>query len=344
MAVQQFDADTLTETNFYGIQIEESNLNLLEIDTFNRVYAVEYDTPNTISIYDSAGSLIGSLDCGEMVQGIQILGDTLFIFLQETCMTVSLDDNLPQVLQPAFSYSTSACPLYMLDETTYIDSTGFIYSTSGNILFDTEQKAIHPNLIKLYGDILYWGTKDAAVFRCDLSDSTLARLELFGTLKAISDTSAILLQDGTFYQVPYDEFIPVELPDPTPSPIPPLPPENPEISIENTYLYASAGTTAATLKSALSPSEIQVYNTAMHTVSGKLRTGWIATIDGTLYTIIVPGDINASGTVNSADLRVLQSLLAENHTVADTQRLAADLNKNGSIDTADLVLCVKQIS
>ena len=57
-----------------------------------------------------------------------------------------------------------------------------------------------------------------------------------------------------------------------------------------------------------------------------------------LYTVIVPGDINASGTVNTADMRLLQRVLVGETELTDTAALAADLNENGRPDAADLVL------
>ena len=63
-----------------------------------------------------------------------------------------------------------------------------------------------------------------------------------------------------------------------------------------------------------------------------------ALIDDELYTVIVPGDINASGTVNTADMRLLQRVLVGETELTDTAALATDLNENGRPDAADLVL------
>ena len=71
---------------------------------------------------------------------------------------------------------------------------------------------------------------------------------------------------------------------------------------------------------------------------GQLKTGMSVLIDDELYTVIVPGDINASGTVNTADMRLLQRVLVGETELTDTAALAADLNENGRPDAADLVL------
>lgn len=81
-----------------------------------------------------------------------------------------------------------------------------------------------------------------------------------------------------------------------------------------------------------------MYTSSSAAVSGRLKTGMSVLIDDELYTVIVPGDINASGTVNTADMRLLQRVLVGETELTDTAALAADLNENGRPDAADLVL------
>ena len=79
-----------------------------------------------------------------------------------------------------------------------------------------------------------------------------------------------------------------------------------------------------------------MYTSSSAAASGRLKTGMSVLIDDKLYTVIVPGDINASGTVNTADMRLLQRVLVGETELTDTAALAADLN--GRPDAADLVL------
>ena len=83
---------------------------------------------------------------------------------------------------------------------------------------------------------------------------------------------------------------------------------------------------------------MEVYTSSSAAASGRLKTGMSVLIDDKLYTVIVPGDINASGTVNTADMRLLQCVLVGETELTDTAALAADLNENGRPDAADLVL------
>lgn len=69
----------------------------------------------------------------------------------------------------------------------------------------------------------------------------------------------------------------------------------------------------------------------------------ILSLDGTLYTVAVRGDVSGSGTVNSADVRLLQQYLAGDKELGAAACLAADLNGDGEATAADLVLLAAQI-
>ena len=121
-------------------------------------------------------------------------------------------------------------------------------------------------------------------------------------------------------------------------------PERVEVAFSGTYLIVPAGTTAARLRDALAPADVEVYTKNMSAAAGKLKTDQIAMVDGDLYTVIVPGDLNASGTVNTADLRLFQRVLAGDAALDDAAAFAADLNGDGTADAADLVLLSARIA
>lgn len=134
---------------------------------------------------------------------------------------------------------------------------------------------------------------------------------------------------------------PSTTPKPTGTPKPAATPDPDVIAklrIVGHVLYAQPGVTAAKLRAAFPQAEVDVYTASSAPASGRLKTGMSALIDDTLYTVIVPGDINGSGTVNTADLRLLQRVLVGETELNDTAALAADLNENGRPDAADLVL------
>ena len=134
---------------------------------------------------------------------------------------------------------------------------------------------------------------------------------------------------------------PSTTPKPTAAPKPtttPDPDVTAKLRVSGHILYAEPGVTAAKLRAAFPQAEVEVYTSSSAAASGRLKTGMSVLIDDKLYTVIVPGDINASGTVNTADMRLLQRVLVGETELTDTAALAADLNENGRPDAADLVL------
>lgn len=77
--------------------------------------------------------------------------------------------------------------------------------------------------------------------------------------------------------------------------------------------------------------------------SGKLKTGYSALIQNGEYKIAIRGDVNSSGTLNTADTDELMKALAGSITLSDCCQKAADYNFDGSADTKDLVLIGKKI-
>ena len=81
---------------------------------------------------------------------------------------------------------------------------------------------------------------------------------------------------------------------------------------------------------------------------GNLGTSYTVAleIDGSIVdklTIIVKGDINGTGTVNSRDVQLLYDQLNGSETLSDIQLLACDMNSDELIDTSDLLLLKQQI-
>ena len=165
-----------------------------------------------------------------------------------------------------------------------------------------------------------------------------------GILKALTATAAVTYRDGAFYRTPYGEFAARPTPTPTASASPtPSPAPDSGLTFRDGCLFAPEGMTCAGLRDVLAPREAQIYTENMAPASGRLKTGLTALVDGTPYTVVVPGDINGSGTVNSADLRLLQRHLADDEPLDSDALFAADLNADGVADAADLVLLSARI-
>lgn len=123
------------------------------------------------------------------------------------------------------------------------------------------------------------------------------------------------------------------------------------IDRSNNTIYLPPSTTFAVLRDSLNSTKdtIIMKNLSGTTInSGNLGTGYTVAlqIDGLIVdklTIIIKGDINGTGTVNSRDVQLLYDQLNGSEILSDTQLLACDINSDELINTSDLLLLKQQI-
>lgn len=346
VAIRRFSADTLEAStslpDIVPLDIPGDDLYAFETDRFGRLYAVLFSEPNEILVFDAAGSYTGSLLYAEPVLGLQVLDDTLCVFFETRGERLALDAAFPQVGQHPFSYAADRA-YRMLSDDLYVDGQGNVCRTDGAVLLRTEIQLPHM-LTALSGDRFFWAPDTRLISVASLTDTSVVQYAVDGTLEALTADAMLLRRDNAFYCASYSDFTPSTVPTATASPTP-EPSAEPEGAVfRGSMLLVPEGTTAAQLRNLLAPADVQVYTKTMATASGKLKTGYTAAIDGALYTVIVPGDLNASGTVNTADLRLFQRFLVGDTVLDDDACQAADLNGDGSADAADLVLFAERIA
>lgn len=369
--IQRFDGDTLTETDLTALDIPMRDVRALEADSFGRMYAVLESDTSAVVVFDATGGQATTLDYGEEIFGIQVLDDTLYVFCSEQADAVPLNSALPALGGETFRYDAPARPLHMLDSDVYTGMQGDVYRAStGEQLLETGTVPILPLLTRLAGENLLWTDDRERILCCDLNDSILYFHPIQGAAEAITASAAISRVNGCFGVTRFGVFEPVPTPTPEPTaeptqtpkptatakptptarptptasaeptPVPPIDelplPEG--MALEGSLLFAPEGTTTAQLKVIFAPYDVATYTPQMTPVSSKLRTGRFAVIDGTTYTVIVRGDLNASGTINTADLQLLQRVLAGISALDESAARAADLNNDGLLDASDAVL------
>ena len=356
LAVERFSAETLEETDLFALPVT-SGLRFAESDSAGRLYAVTYGAPSTLQVFDAAGEPLTEFIFEDKIFGIQTVDSTLYVLLSESAVQMSLAGKVPTLSGTAFTYAPAARPYKLLGSDVYVNMQGEVRLFSGE---EWAEDTIVTEAV-LSGDMLYWLSDTSEVSRVRRGD----KAELFtlsGEAAALTANAAIIWQNGALCRESFGTFV---QPTPTPSPIPtptpeptatpkpsttPKPPATPKptatpdpdvtakLRVSGHILYAEPGVTAAKLRAAFPQAEVEVYTSSSAAASGRLKTGMSVLIDDKLYTVIVPGDINASGTVNTADMRLLQRVLVGETELTDTAALAADLNENGRPDAADLVL------
>lgn len=368
LAVERFSAETLEETDLFALPVT-SGLRFAESDSAGRLYTVTYGAPSTLQVFDAAGEPLTEFIFEDRIFGIQTVDSTLYVLLSESAVQISLAGNVPTLSGTAFTYVPAARPYKLLGSDVYVNMQGEVRLFSGE---EWAEDTIVTEAV-LSGDMLYWLSDTSEVSRVCRGDKA-EFFTLSGEAAALTANAAIIWQNGALCRESFGTFV---QPTPTPSPIPTPTPEptatpkpsktpkptatpkpsmtpkptatpkpaatpDPDVTaklrVSGHILYAEPGVTAAKLRAAFPQAEVEVYTSSSAAASGRLKTGMSAMIDDKLYTVIVPGDINASGTVNTADMRLLQRVLVGETELTDTAALAADLNENGRPDAADLVL------
>ena len=368
LAVERFSAETLEETDLFALSVT-SGLRFAESDSAGRLYAVTYGAPSTLQVFDAAGEPLTEFIFEDKIFGIQTVDSTLYVLLSESAVQISLAGNVPTLSGTAFTYAPAARPYKLLGSDVYVNMQGEVRLFSGE---EWAEDTIVTEAV-LSGDMLYWLSDTSEVSRVCRGDKA-EFFTLSGEAAALTANAAIIWQNGVLCRESFGTFV---QPTPTPSPIPTPTPEptatpkpsktpkptatpkssttpkpaatpkptatpDPDVTaklrVSGHILYAEPGVTAAKLRAAFPQAEVEVYTSSSAAASGRLKTGMSVLIDDKLYTVIVPGDINASGTVNTADMRLLQRVLVGETELTDTAALAADLNENGRPDAADLVL------
>lgn len=356
LAVERFSAETLEETDLFALSVT-SGLRFAESDSAGRLYAVTYGAPSTLQVFDAAGEPLTEFIFEDKIFGIQTVDSTLYVLLSESAVQISLAGNVPTLSGTAFTYAPAARPYKLLGSDVYVNMQGEVRLFSGE---EWAEDTIVTEAV-LSGDMLYWLSDTSEVSRVRRGDKA-EFFTLSGEAAALTANAAIIWQNGALCRESFGTFV---QPTPTPSPIPTPTPEptatpkpsktpkptatpkpsttpDPDVTaklrVSGHILYAEPGVTAAKLRAAFPQAEVEVYTSSSAAASGRLKTGMSVLIDDELYTVIVPGDINASGTVNTADMRLLQRVLVGETELTDTAALAADLNENGRPDAADLVL------
>ena len=368
LAVERFSAETLEETGLFALPVT-SGLRFAESDSAGRLYAVTYGAPSTLQVFDAAGEPLTEFIFEDKIFGIQTVDGTLYVLLSESAVQISLAGNVPTLSGTAFTYAPAARPYKLLGSDVYVNMQGEVRLFSGE---EWAEDTIVTEAV-LSGDMLYWLSDTSEVSRVCRGDKA-EFFTLSGEAAALTANAAIIWQNGALCREAFGTFV---QPTPTPSPIPTPTPEptatpkpsktpkptatpkpsttpkptaapkptatpDPDVTaklrVSGHILYAEPGVTAAKLRAAFPQAEVEVYTSSSAAASGRLKTGMSVLIDDELYTVIVPGDINASGTVNTVDMRLLQRVLVGETELTDTAALAADLNENGRPAAADLVL------
>lgn len=226
-------------------------------------------------------------------------------------------------------------PYHLLGDGRLVDRDGVVYQWEETVLKPVFQC---PDIIdslfsfcpdrenclivsKTGGGISCYGSKGESLGSCRLEQTAAAVCGAGGLYRR---------EDGLYYSA--FSFSP---PSPSLSPSPTPEPENPPVKAEGNFILMPAGATADQLRELFKPEAVIIRDLNGDPLThGRLATGMTAGD----WVLVIEGDCNGTGTVNTADLREALSLSLRPAQPEDPCYRAADLNGDGTVDTQDLLL------
>ena len=85
-------------------------------------------------------------------------------------------------------------------------------------------------------------------------------------------------------------------------------------------------------------------NISASSVSGKLQTNGKVTIGNDSFTVVMLGDVNGDGKINSADLLKMVNHLNGSSKLSSNYKISADINSDGKVNSADLLKIVNHLN
>lgn len=356
----QLSLSDLNERQVLNLGFPSESLSLLDGDENGNLYLSPVGNENMLLGFSADNEFLGEWSFPDNLIFLQIRADTLFAY-------TDVGQWISAPLSDLSALTCAALPVRpgrILTEQYLLDADGMVRDYTDPDFPALYACPVPPSSYSFHTmdgqNRLIWADNAEMIQRADpAEDGESYRIE--GSVQAVSAQSAIVQQDSRLCYVRLDSFEPVppeeenspSEPESEPEPEPDPKPggetgENarPEWLTQNgEYLYAPAGKTIKNLRDAFAPLPITVAReTGELLPGGTLRTGFqISGGDGQSFTLIIPGDCNGSGTVNSADIKEAQKMLLGVSSCSWPCFMAADLDGDGEITTADLVLLSARI-
>lgn len=375
--IHQLDIQTLTEVNQVHLGMSLQDILLFDFDAAGNSYLLTYFDTCTLMMMDSSGMFLGEIAYEKPISFLQIKDETLYVYSGENqTLTISTLNNS----QLQREIQMPAKPFHILNFHWLITLDGEILDYSKDILSSpfTFPDQLHPFSFDVSEETqkIIWIENPQRAVHYDIKNDITSVYEIDSySFYALAHHAAITGKDGLVYHTKLDSFEEKPIPTPSPTPLPiqtpaatqkptPTPAKTPKPTPEPTtkpnidelvlpewakkrenILFIPQGKTVKTIKDAFSPFTVTLYNhDNLPITAGTIRTGYAVTIENEKpYYFVVPGDCNASGTVNRADIIRVQNHLLGTEPLEDIYFIAADLDNNQIINTTDLILLSKLI-
>lgn len=330
----------------YTLSLPAGSVLAMAVDGSNRVWI---SSGHTLTVFGSGGKQLAIYDLPSPARSLCVAEGVLFAFCPESGVLAADTSSVPDGLY-GMGYS-GTLPMVSLGDGYFQDASGnFCYYGSGEISY-AGASGLPPRYTYLAsaavsGEYAVFGEGTNTITVCDLwSGETQGHCTVPGTILAMAGDAVLLRTDENEIGVAFLDYDSETEPEPPASSEEEssVPGENdfPEgVYRRGDYLEVRVGITVSQLKK--SESVTKVWDASGEEASGACRTGMSAKLNnGETLPIVVPGDANGSGTVNSADIRAVQQAILGEAELSGVYEIAADVDRNGRVDTHDLLLIIR---
>lgn len=365
LSVEGFNKD-LEKQGTYDPPLLREEILLFDYTSQGTVYIVPKADPSTLTLYKLGNSMWTKTFPGK-ITWMEVAPDgSLWLYAGDILYRGG--SLAPDSLEPV----TGGAPRQAVSSDAYIGEDGFLWRVKDGQAEPALEGPFSPFLCcACEGGLLHAGS-GGLVTRRLWDGSAAGTCRVAGEVVALTEKSVLYRADGQVFcaalsfredeptpsTVPSPSLQPEESASPEPSqpeePVSPGPsispsslpspspsPGLPDVDLpgfRDGYMFVSESMTLTRLRELFKPQELSLYTASGKPVAeGRLATGMRAVLDQE-YLLVVRGDCDGSGAVNSRDvLRGQEILLQGSGSTQEVFFLAADVDSDGEVTTNDLL-------
>ena len=328
---EEYDLDSGEILCSYEIPASPSRITFISCDGQGNSYLVTSDQPSVLLKYGPAGQLACYYLEGE-ISFLDVWDDTVWLYQDGFLLRFHTDETPDQRER----VSTPYIPAKVLDSDLYVEVEGGFCRSDGSLLLET---GIRPDVSSAPLPVkqlhcsdengnLYYASANSELIVEDYWGDMTGAYPLDGMVVGVNANGALLYEEGFLLYAPY-RLLPQEDPPEESTSLPE------GILAVGSYLLVNQGKTVSAMGELLGT---DLYLDGEKVTSGLCRTGMEVEYQQENYILCVMGDVNGTGTVNSADIRLVQKHLTGESLLDGAFAFAADISRNGSIGCEDLAL------
>lgn len=333
------EKDSLLQVSAFSPGLEEAGSNIVflpadslamaQCSPLGTVYCVAFDAPSLLQCFAWDGQE-GGRDFGQPIEGLWFTpGGQLWVRAGGQAYVGEGED-----LQCLGPVDCPSPPIGVVGEGVFCCEAGSLWQLHDGGAQLLMQGGFAPNLCWAGPQGVLWAQEATRVARLGLDGSAGGSCQVAGELLALTEASALYIGENGLYCAVHSLFSqepPVSSQPGESQPEGPLPSWIPVY--QEGYMVVPPGALAEELRRLLYPQELDIFTVEGEPVqSGPLATGMRAGE----WQVVALGDCDGDGRTTRRDVEMAQAMLLEG-SPEELPLLAADMDGDGSLTTADLV-------